>query len=78
MIAYCVALTWKKTIVLVVMIDPSCPSYFTISFCVVVSKMSLALLWQPPKGNVTYIMMRKDMYIVNLLGNEVITMSLDT
>ena len=51
MIAYCIVPTWK-TIVSIIMFDPCCPSYFSI-FCLVVSKMSFALPWQPTMDCIT-------------------------
>ena len=61
----------EKTIVLVAMSDPCCPSYSSIFFCLVVSKMSFALLWQPPTDNITCIMISCDMCIVYLLENKI-------
>ena len=71
MIAYCIIPTWK-TIVLVVMFDPCCPSYFSF-FCLVVRKVSFALPWQPPTDNITCIMLSSDMCIVYMLKIKITT-----
>ena len=55
MIAYWIVPIWE-TIALVVMFDPCFPSYFSICFCLVVSKMNFTLPWQPPTDNITCIM----------------------